>query len=303
MEQLLKFSNSESPFNVLCPIREIGAYEALWQRSGMTFKKVAEFFRVYPGQSPSEIIGEQESNKVFDTVKVHLPMANPRFGIRVNGDALYPSRLRDAVDPVELLYFKGDWALIDSPSVAIVGTKNPSQNGLKRTRKLVKSLVQDGFTIMSGLAAGIDTEAHKSAIEFEGHTIAILGTPISNVYPKKNSDLQKWISENQLLISQVPFLRYYNQDYRSNRGFFPERYKTMSALSLATIIVEASNTSGTLIQARAALEQGRKLFILDNCFKNKTLSWPQKFEKKGAIRVKSYDDIKQNLAHASTDRD
>ena len=99
-----------------------------------------------------------------------------------------------------------------------------------------------------------------------------------------------------LLISQVPIRRYEKQDYRCNRLFFPERNVTMSALTTATMIVEAGETSGTLIQARAALQQGRKLFILDSCFKNKGLTWPHSFASKGAIRVTDYDDIKVHLS-------
>ena len=86
-----------------------------------------------------------------------------------------------------------------------------------------------------------------------------------------------------------------DQDFRSNRIFFPERNVTMSALTEATIIVEASDTSGTLIQARAALAQGRKLFILDSCFHNSSISWPAKYEAQGAIRVRDYDDIRKHL--------
>jgi DNA processing protein len=93
----------------------------------------------------------------------------------------------------------------------------------------------------------------------------------------------------------VPVKRYEDQDYRRNRLFFPERNITMSALTEATIIVEAGETSVTLIQARAALHQGRKLFILDNCFR-KGLSWPKKFADKGAVRVVDYDDIRKNLS-------
>ncbi|WP_250205809.1 DNA-processing protein DprA, partial [Escherichia coli] len=97
------------------------------------------------------------------------------------------------------------------------------------------------------------------------------------------------------LISQVPFHRYLEQDYRSNRIFFPERNVTMSALTEATIIIEASETSGTLTQARAALAQGRKLFILESCFRNPSITWPARFEAQGAIRVRNYEDIRRHL--------
>jgi DNA processing protein len=111
--------------------------------------------------------------------------------------------------------------------------------------------------------------------------------------------LQRRVARDFLLISQVPVKRYENQDYRQNRLFFPERNITMSALTEATVIVEAGETSGTLIQARAALQQGRKLFILDSCFRNKRLTWPHRFAEKGAIRVADYDDIRQHLSPAT----
>jgi DNA processing protein len=206
--------------------------------------------------------------------------------------------LRDAVDPVELIYYRGWWDLVNSPRpVAIVGTREASEEGVRRTKKLVRLLVSEGFTIVSGLAKGIDTAAHTAAIEAGGHTIAIIGTPLSRVYPKVNVELQRKIGDNFLLISQVPAIRYGKQDYRKNRMFFPERNKTMSALTDATVIVEAGETSGTLIQAQAAFDQKRKLFILDSCFQNPALSWPRRFEERGAIRVRDFDDILKALAN------
>jgi len=97
------------------------------------------------------------------------------------------------------------------------------------------------------------------------------------------------------LISQIPVWRYSQQGPRGNRLFFPERNVTMSALTEATIIVEAGESSGTLIQAHAALEQGRKLFILDSCFRNSSLTWPEKLAKKGAVRVVEFEDIRRHL--------
>ena len=161
---------------------------------------------------------------------------------------------------------------------------------------MVRELVKDGYTVVSGLAAGIDRVAHETAIEEGGRTIAVIGTPLSHAYPKANQELQRDIAKNFLVVSQVPVKRYESQDYRRNRSFFPERNVTMSALTEATVIVEASETSGTLIQARAAIKQGRKLFILDNCFQNSRLTWPQRFAQRGGIRVKEYDDIRERLS-------
>lgn len=281
----------------MSPFREMAAYEALWTEQGATFKTIADKFRNAQGcVLPSELV----SDSTIETFKSKMKNILDRykvedFGVRVHGAGEYPEKLRDARHPIEVLYYQGWWDLVNTPSVAVVGSRKVSEEGVRRTRKLVKCLVSDGFTIVSGLAEGVDTCAHRTALEMGGKTIAVIGTPLSHNYPKQNVDLQKTIRENYLLISQVPFQRYLDQDYRSNRIFFPERNITMSALTKATIIVEASDTSGTLTQARAALAQGRKLFILESCFQNSSISWPAKYEAQGAIRVRDYDDIRNNL--------
>jgi DNA processing protein len=114
-------------------------------------------------------------------------------------------------------------------------------------------------------------------------------------YPKENLELYETISKDHLIISQVPIVSYEQKEIKFNRIFFPERNKTMSALSEATIIVEAGETSGTLIQARAALKQGRKVFILNNNFDNEKLEWPKRFEKMGAKRAYNIQDILEGL--------
>jgi len=195
-----------------------------------------------------------------------------------------------------LLYFQGLWELVNTPCVAIVGTRKPSEEGKLRAAKLTRLLVKDGYTVVSGLARGIDTVAHTTAIDAGGYTIAVLGTPITAYYPPENQALQQHIADKHLVISQVPIVRYSQQHVRANSYFFPERNVTMSALTEATIIVEAGETSGTLVQARHAIKQERKLFILENCFQNQSLSWPETFAKQGAIRVADYEDIKNHLA-------
>ncbi len=281
----------------ISPSREMGAYEALWAHQKTTFKTIADCFRNSPDAMPSELVSEDEIDTALSKVLDEFARTRIQdFGVRVNGSEDYPDRLRDAAHPIELLYYRGWWDLIDSPKrIAVVGSRNVSEEGIRRTRKLVKLLVQDGYTIVSGLAKGVDTAAHTTAIENGGSTIAVIGTPITEYYPPENKDLQDLIAEKFLLLSQVPIWRYATQDYRSNRLFFPERNATMSAVAQATVIVEASDTSGTLAQARAALQQGRKLFILDNCFRNPKLTWPARFQEQGAIRVTGIDDIKAAL--------
>ena len=282
------------PVNTLT---EIGAYEYLWQQPNTSTKKLAELFESHPGQLPSDLVDDEVAAKTAEEVIRHFSKKGiKRFGVRVNGTLDYPSRLRDATEPVEVLYFLGSWELAEAPRrVAVVGTRKVSPEGAARTRKLVRSLVEHDFTVVSGLAEGVDTIAHQTAIEAGGRTVAVIGTPISEVYPKENANLQRRIAEDFLLVSQVPVLRYKAQTWKGNRLFFPERNKTMSALTEATIIVEASETSGTLIQAQAAFDQGRKLFILDSNFNNPSITWPSRFQKRGAIRVRTFEDIQREL--------
>ena len=292
----MQFDLSPPP-RTISPFRELGAYEALWAEDKASFKTIAERFAARPGSVPSDFVLPDVVDSTAERVYLKLKAAvGKSFGVRVHGAAEYPEKLRDARHPVEFLYYQGLWDLVHLPSVAVVGTRNPSPEGCEQTCKLVKTLVDDDFTIVSGLANGIDTVAHTTAVEHGGRTFAVIGTPLTHFYPKDNRSLQNEIARRFLLISQVPVLRYERQDYRYNRQFFPERNKTMSALTEATIIVEAGETSGTLVQARAALEQNRKLFILDSCFRNGHLTWPKRFEQKGAIRVSDYKDIANVLS-------
>lgn len=280
----------------ISPRHEMGAYEALWLEKEATFKRIAEAFRGSPGALPSTFVDAAKADACYQRAAEMLSKYGvARFGIRVHGAGDYPEILRDAEQPVELLYYRGSWELAYTTSVAVVGTRAPSQEGARRAQRLTKLLVGQGYTVVSGLAAGIDTIAHRTALDQGGMTIAVTGTHIGQVYPRENADLQKEIATNHLLISQVPVLRSEQQDYRMNRLFFPERNKTMSAMTAATIIVEAGETSGTLTQARAALYQGRKLLLLDSLFERGDLTWPEKFAKKGAVRVKTEDDILKHL--------
>lgn len=288
----------------ISPLKEMGAYEALWAKPEASFKSLAEKFREFPDKLPSDFVPDYEAEYFKNRVLQMLLEARvTRFGLRVHRAGEYPEKLRDAEDPVELLYYRGWWDLVETPALAVVGTREPSAKAIEDAQRIVKLLVRDNYTVASGLARGIDAAAHKAAIENGGKTIAVIGTPLNKVYPKENADLQETIASDYLLISQVPIFRYSQQDYRKNRTFFPERNKTMSALTEATIIIEAGPTSGTLIQARAALAQKRKLFILENSFRNPSLTWPQEFESRGAIRVRTYDDIRRNIGpHADSNR-
>lgn len=273
------------------PFDEAAAYEALWTEKTTSFKSLSKLFAEHPKSRPTNFVNELQLENFRNLLRELIAKSHYKSNILVRGTFDYPAKLNDAKENIEILYYSGNLDYLNTKSIAIVGTRNPTQEGLKRTEKLVKMLVEKDYTIMSGLAKGIDTKAHLTALENNGRTIAIIGTPLNSYYPKENKSLQDEIAKKHLLMSQVPFYRYTQQTIHGNKLFFPERNKTMSALSIGTIIVEASDTSGTLIQARAALEQGRKLFILNSCFENKSIKWPEKFEKLGAIRVREFSDI------------
>ena len=293
MSSLLNF-NEDNILTLppISPYVELGAYESLWLRKGASFKSLAENFFQSPESLPSDFVPRTEAIKCSKRVFKELRSNGiSNFGIRINHAADYPQRLRDAQHPVELLYFRGIWEFAESKCVSVVGTRNPSPDGIRRAKQLTKKLAERDYTIVSGLAKGIDTVAHKTAIDAGGRTVAVIGTAIHKVYPPENLNLQNHIADEHLLISPVPVLRYLKQNPLSNRFFFPERNKLMSAISNATIIVEANDFSGTLTQARATLYQNKKLFILDSCFQRSDLSWPYRFARLGAIRVRQTEDI------------
>jgi DNA processing protein len=289
---LIARMNSEPGVSSVSPRRELGAYEALWLEKGATFKTLADRFAADPSALPSDFVAAAVADARAAEVLAKLSKAGvSRFGTRLNLTGNYPAKLRDARHPVEMLYFQGTWELTETRCVAVVGSRTATEDGLKRATRISRALAENGFTVVSGLASGIDAAAHTAAIEAGGRTIAVIGTPIGVYYPKENANLQRRIAEEFLLVSQVPVLRYASQHVPQNKLFFPERNVTMSALTEGTVIVEAGETSGTLTQARAAIQQGRKLFILDSCFDRSDITWPETYAKRGAIRVREMSDI------------
>jgi DNA processing protein len=277
---------------------ELGSYESLCLRPGATFKTLAEWVGATSSGRPSELVEEDEAIHCMRMVRRHFSQAGTHdIGMRLQGTPDYPARLLDARHPLRAFYFRGDWNLLATPTVAVVGARQLTQEGRARTRRLVQRLVEDGFTIVSGLAAGTDTVAHTTALEMGGKTIAVLGTPIHKTYPRENTALQQRLAETFLVISQVPVLLYDAKDWRYNRKFFPERNITMCALTDASIIVEIGDSNGTFIQSKAALDQGRPLFLLNNCFGKADVAWPAQFEKRGAVRVREYEDIHSRIGH------
>ena len=194
-----------------------------------------------------------------------------------------PEDLLGPLNEVELknaparLFTAGDISLLRrGPRVSIVGSRNASNEALRRTRVLARSLVERGMIVVSGLAIGIDTVAHETALELGGHTIAVLGTPLDEFFPSQNRKLQERLMQHELVVSQFP------PGSPIHPKNFPTRNRTMALLSDATIIVEAAEKSGTVHQGWEALRLGRLLFILENLATKPDLSWPSEMLRYGA---------------------
>lgn len=192
---------------------------------------------------------------------------------------------RDACD-VDV-YAAGDLQLLKRRCVSIVGTREASEDGWRRAQRLARELAQAGIVVMSGLARGIDTAALGGSIDSGGDVIAVIGTPLDKAYPAENASLQEVIFRKHLLLSPFPSGE---RVYPSN---FPKRNKVMAALSDATVIVEASDTSGTLHQAAECQRLGRWLFILRSVIDNPAVTWPKRFI--GQPRTKIVDATRDVL--------
>jgi DNA processing protein len=183
------------------------------------------------------------------------------------------------------LWTAGDVTLLQRhPRVAVVGTRRPTQEGERRARKLVTALVERGAVVVSGLALGIDTIAHTHAIDRGGRTIAVIGTPLDEVYPRQNAALQDRIAREHLLVSE------FAPGSAGGRGNFPRRNRTMALIADASVIIEANDGSGTLSQGWEALRLGRPLFLLKSLLEAK-LDWPRDMLEYGASVLSNFEDL------------
>lgn len=182
------------------------------------------------------------------------------------------------------LYIEGDKALLTSGvRVSVVGSRKVSEAGKKRARAFAEALVRQGITVVSGLAEGIDTAAHETAIAMGGKTIAVLGTPLSQAYPASNKQLLETIKRNHLAVSQFP------EGYPYKKENFPRRNRTMALISDATVIVEAGEKSGTQHQGWEALRLGRLVFLMENVAEDSGLTWPREMIGYGAQVLRRED--------------
>ena len=199
------------------------------------------------------------------------------------GEAQYPAPLAALEAPPPLLYAKGDIALLQRPTIAIVGARQCSAAGAKLARQFAYAIGRAGFVIASGLARGIDGMAHQAAIDTG--TIAVLAGGLDNIYPPEHEDLQRQIGERGCLVSEMPF------GFTPRGQDFPRRNRIVSGLSLGVLIVEAARRSGSLVTARLAAEQGREVFAIPGHPLDPRAEGTNKLLKSGATLVTEPEDV------------
>ncbi len=235
---------------------------------------------------------EADADHAYERVDRELEIA-ARAGatlVTVLDDDAYPANLRLVPNlPPFLFLLGGPITLADAYSVAVVGTRDASERGLDRASQMAIKLVEKGVTVVSGLAKGIDTAALTAAIASGGRTIGVIGTGITKSYPKENESLQREVAEHGAVVSQ------FWPTAGPATWTFPRRNVVMSGISQGTVVIEASSTSGAKMQARLALEHGKRVFLVSSLVTSQ--DWAKKYaEKRGAIIVERVDDVISHLA-------
>src|SRR5213594_1010846 len=205
-------------------------------------------------------------------------------------DVRYPARLRMIADPPPFLYVKGEIRAEDDKAVAVVGSRSASDYGRKVTRDLSRGLSALGFTVVSGLARGIDGTAHETALRCGGRTIAVLGSGVDRAYPPEHAALYRRISQNGAVVSELPV------GTRPMAFNFPPRNRLISGLSLGVVVVEATEKSGSLITAALAVEQGREVFAVPGEVGSSRSRGAHRLIRQGAKLVETVEDIVEEMA-------
>ncbi len=240
-------------------------------------------------------IGEEMASHIAGWER-HIDLAEEQRRIAAHGislltldDSAYPEALRHIHDPPFLLYLKGRLSSADAASVGVVGSRRTTHYGRDQAKRLSFQLAKAGFTIVSGLARGIDTAAHEAALAAGGRTLAVLGSGIGNLYPPENQALADRIAEQGAVISEFPVL------YVPDKQSFPLRNRIVAGLSRGLLVVEAPAWSGALITANLALEQGRTVFAMPGPIDRPTSEGCHRLIQQGAKLVCSVEDIIDEL--------
>lgn len=206
------------------------------------------------------------------------------------GGAGYPANLRNIYDPPEALYVNGGFEERDHIAVAIVGSRRASPYGIEMAGRFGYDLASRGITVVSGMAVGVDSAAHRGALKAKGRTIAVMGSGHGRIYPPQNKDLYKEIAKAGCVVTE------YEEDIEPFAYNFPRRNRIISGLSLGVVVVEAARNSGALITANFAAEQGRTVFAVPGKASSSTSTGANELIKDGAALVQSADDIIEELS-------
>lgn len=216
---------------------------------------------------------------------------NPVNHVLILGDPRYPRALLDIADPPLMLYAKGRVDLLNAPAVAVVGSRNATAQGIINAEKFSEALSQAGLSIISGLALGIDTAAHRGGLRGSGSTVAVIGTGADIVYPARNRDLAHRIAETGCILSE------YMLGTAAVAANFPRRNRIISGLAQGVLVVEAAARSGSLITARMAGDQGREVFAIPGSIHSPLSKGCHLLIRQGAKLVESAQDILEELTH------
>lgn len=239
------------------------------------------------GKGPAEeLLAKRSSEEFAEELRL---IERERIDIMTVLDEDYPPLLSEISEPPLLLYLKGQRSLLRENSLAVVGSRRASFYGLSSAERFSYSLAYLGIVIVSGLARGIDTSAHKGALKAQGATVGVLGSGLLNLYPRENQALAREIEERGCLISEFPLRT------PPFRGNFPRRNRIISGLSLGVLVVEAAQRSGALITANFALEQGREVFALPGSYSSPQSKGTHFLIKQGAKLIDSLEDILEEL--------
>lgn len=240
--------------------KHFGILAAAWDATASALMEVEGF----GSQTVETVIAARRQCDPESWLHQH-EQTNPHFW--TPADEAYPRLLLEIPDPPPVLYYRGQVDRLENggitPLVAIVGTRSPSDYGRRWTRRITTALVKSGFTVVSGMAEGIDTEAHRTCVELKERTIAVLGTGVNVVYPWSNRTLQQQVLNHGLLLSEYP------AGTQPDRVHFPRRNRIIAGLSRATIVMEAPQKSGALITAYLANDYGRDVYALPGSLDNR----------------------------------
>lgn len=245
---------------------------------------------VKPAMARNVMREVEKSSFLHLPVKIEDWLAEDNREIVCFGGASYPERLKEIYLPPPLLYLEGNSNLVHQPCLAIVGSRKPSLQGLDITQEITSALASRGLTIVSGLALGIDAAAHAAALSVAGASIAVMGTGIDKVYPAGHRGLHQKLSENGLVMTEMPL------GAPPKPANFPRRNRVVSGLSLGVLVIEAGLKSGSLITARYALEQNRDVFAIPGGIRGDTAQGCNQLIQQGACLTQCADDV---LAHYS----